>query len=126
MRRMTAFTACVSLLLVSGPSRADFTVKTVAGPITLSPQPSEPAVPRPPTRVPAFRTAVGFGTDVPLEFAVKQIVPSGITARFGQGVDRSAPVDWTGGRPWNRVLATAIQPLGLRMTTGATAVTITK
>ena len=73
-----------------------------------------------------FRLAAGFGQGVPLAFAARQIVPASVTVRFGRGVDRQAEVNWAGGRPWNRVLASAIAPLGLRMTTGSSTVLISR
>ena len=73
-----------------------------------------------------FRLAAGFGQGVPLAFAARQIVPASVTVRFGRGVDQQVEVNWTGGRPWNRVLASAIAPLGLRMTTGPLTVLISR
>lgn len=46
----------------------------------------------------------GFGTEVPLGFAVRQIVPPGHTISYGAGVDVNAVVSWDGGRPWGEVL----------------------
>lgn len=79
---------------------------------------------RPAPPVPRFRVAQGFGHQVSLRFAARQIVPPALAVRFGSGVDPATPVDWTGGQPWNRALAAAVQPLGLRVVTGATTVTI--
>ena len=73
---------------------------------------------------PRFLVAHGFGRQVPLSFAIRQIVPHTTVVRFGPGVDPAAPVTWSGGRPWNRVLAAAVRPLRLRMTTVANSVTI--
>ena len=79
---------------------------------------------RPPSQAPRFRVAQGFGRQVSLGFAARQIVPPAVAVRFGSRVDPATPVDWTGGQPWNRVLAAAVQPLGLRVVTGATSVTV--
>ena len=75
---------------------------------------------------PRFLMARGFGRQVPVSFAVRQIVPHTTVVRFGPGVDTAAPVTWSGGRPWNRVLASALRPLRLRMTTAANRVTISR
>jgi hypothetical protein len=91
-------------------------------------EPARPAALRhvglPPTL--RFRPAAGFGEGVPLAFAARQIVPPAMAVRFGPGVDPDSAVDWTGGAPWNRVLATAIAPLGLRLTVGATSALISR
>lgn len=73
---------------------------------------------------PRFLVAHGFGRQVPLSFAIRQIVPHTTVVRFGPGVELAALVTWSGGRPWNRVLASALRPLRLRMTTAANSVTI--
>jgi len=69
--------------------------------------------------------AHGFGQQVPLAFAARQIVPPGIKTTFGPGVDQAALVDWSGGRPWIEVLRGAIQPLGLHVTVRWMAISIT-
>ena len=87
----------------------------------------------PAAAVPARRTAAplaipvahGFGQQVPLAFATRQIVPAGIKTTFGTGVDQAALVDWTGGRPWIDVLRVAVHPLGLHVTVRWMAISIT-
>ena len=73
-----------------------------------------------------FRTARGFGQEVPLDFAVRQIVPATMLVRFGKGVDPTSVVTWKGDAAWNRVLASAVRPLGLLVITGTTTVLITR
>ena len=98
-------------------------------PIKLAPQAdavSEPASDAPtaaPVR-PRFSQAQGFGEQVPLRFAASQIVPSQVRVTFGPGVEPESPVSWKGGQPWNRVLATAVAPLGDRIQTGRMSVTV--
>ncbi len=60
-------------------------------------------------------TARGFGSKVPLAFAVRQIVPASINVSFAPGADQDALVDWQGGKRWNIVLTEAIRPLGLEL-----------
>jgi hypothetical protein len=43
---------------------------------------------------------------------------------YANQVDPSELVSWTGGQPWNVVLAYAVKPLGLRVWVSATAVHI--
>ena len=57
----------------------------------------------------------GFGDDVPLSFACRQIVPARIKVSFGPGADPDMRVSWKGGSPWPVVLSQAITPLGLHM-----------
>lgn len=71
-----------------------------------------------------FSNAQGFGTQVPLAFAVRQIVPAGVSVTYGPDISPDALVDWAGGRPWNRVLQTAVAPLGWHAYTGRKSVRI--
>lgn len=73
---------------------------------------------------PHFSDAEGFGEQVPLSFAASQIVPKHVRVTFGPGVDTESPVSWRGGQPWNRVLATAVAPLGYRIESGRMSVTV--
>lgn len=73
----------------------------------LSPRPIAPA---------PLPVARGFGMDVPLGFAVRQIVPEGTRVIYGEGADLDALVSWVGDKPWNRALQDTIRPLQLRMT----------
>ena len=57
----------------------------------------------------------GFGDDVPLSFACRQIVPARIKVSFGPGADPAMRVSWKGGGPWPLVLGQAITPAGLHM-----------
>jgi hypothetical protein len=60
--------------------------------------------------------AVGFGRDVPLEFAVRQVAPRWVRVSYGESVDRQVRISWRGGRPWTQVLGRVLTPLGLHMT----------
>ncbi len=70
--------------------------------------------------------ARGFGSQIPLAFAVRQIVPSTIKVLYGPGADQNALVDWQGGKRWSVVLAEAVRPLGLRIRVEARGVTISQ
>ncbi len=117
-----------------GTARADFQINPgqVRGQAP-EPPPAEDTLPlapeagfpvRRPPPAPRFRVARGFGRSVSLGFAARQIVPPAVTVRFGAGVDPASTVDWSGGQFWNRVLAAAVQPLGLRVVTGTSSVLI--
>ncbi len=71
----------------------------------LSPRPLRPRV----------VLASGFGHDVPLDFAVRQVVPHYWHIQYGSTVDPRIKVSWQGGKPWEQVLRTFLAPLGLRM-----------
>jgi hypothetical protein len=77
-------------------------------PTDSSPVP-RPAVPKGPS------IAFGFGRDVPLDFAVRQVAPRWVHVSYGDSVDRQVRVSWHGGRPWNQVLGGVLMPLGLHM-----------
>lgn len=103
-------------------ARADFVFEPAPPP---PPESMPAASARPATRPrPAVSAAVGFGREVPLHLAVMRIVPTGWTARYGAGVDRDRPVDWSGGKAWPDVLRAALRPLGLRVGFSGTTVTI--
>lgn len=55
----------------------------------------------------------GFGNDVPLSFAVKQIVPPNHDVYFGSAVDINTKVSWSGGGPWDQVLARTLEESAL-------------
>lgn len=61
-----------------------------------------------------FENAVGFGKDLPMMTAVKQIIPQDYGLSFAAGVPTNANVSWEGGRPWNEVLDLALAPHGLQ------------
>ena len=110
------------------PALADFQLRSGTAAAQGNPQlmlndtsRGEPALP-----VSRFKVAQGFGNDVPMSFAARQIVPASVSVRFGKGVDPAAAVSWRGGAPWNRVLAAAVRPLGLQIFTGATTVLISR
>ena len=111
--------------LAATPAHADFRLRTDAAASPAAEPPASAPV-RGGLAASPFKRADGFGREVPLRFAIKQIVPPGVDATIAAGIDPDTPVDWTGGKPWNRVLAAAIQPLGLRLQTGVATARITR
>lgn len=57
--------------------------------------------------------AQGFGSDIPLVMAIRQIIPSSQAFAFEPGVDLGAPVSWQGGAPWPEVLSNTLAAAGL-------------
>lgn len=121
MRVLITLPLLIAACLCGHPANADFRVQGVApeadaAPFPASPLPASPGFGR---RVqvrvrPRVPLAVGFGRQIPLAFAVRQIVPAGLPVSFAPDVDQDALVDWSGGRPWNQVITAVIQPLRLR------------
>lgn len=66
----------------------------------------------------------GFGRDIPLAVAVRQIVPDGTTLNFDQGVDSSIPITWHGGKVWRQVLTEALARNSLGFTEYGSTITI--
>ena len=108
--------ALLAMSCLPGVARAEFSLQATPS----SPLPRPPAAPSPASRPQASlqrtRTAVasGFGHEVPLRFAVRQLLPTNWRVRYGQGVDPDRLVSWEGGRPWDYVLRDAVKPLGLQ------------
>ena len=89
-----------------------------------------PADRRPRAAIPVRRRVApppvvqGFGDEVPLAFACRQILPASIKVAYGPGTDPGMIVSWKGGDTWPRVLAAAIKPLGLHLRRSGNTVTI--
>ena len=89
----------------------------------MRPKPHPPSSARPsPSEAQAL--ASGFGAQVPLAFAIRQMAPDGFDVILEPPADPNALVDWRGGRPWAQALAEAIQPLGLEVSLHEKTVTI--
>ena len=141
MRRYL-MSALLLVPLAAAAARADFVVAASRPPapapastpnIAPAPGPSEASQPADaaetspaPSLQPRFKLAQGFGDQVPLSFAVRQIVPRAVRVTYGPGADPDALVDWKGGQGWNRVLFRAVHPLGLRLVMTHMAVQIRK
>ncbi len=74
----------------------------------------------------AFAEFEGFGSDIPLESAAKQIVPEGFSVDYGAGVDKSAPVSWSSADDWKGALSSAVSKRGLKAEIGSDTVLIVK
>jgi hypothetical protein len=123
---MMSFSALGSVLMLLQPVSVDFVLE-VPAPLPMAaaqaPNPVEPALqdrpadpdPVRPVIGPRLILAQGFGDDVPLDFAVKQIVPPSLRVEYGATVDRQLRVSWKGGKPWQQVLRSLVDPIGLRL-----------
>ena len=64
---------------------------------------------------PSFAEISGFGSDMPLAFALSQIVPEGYAYSLGKNVNPAAIVSWSGGQAWTIVVQNMIKPLDLML-----------
>lgn len=139
--KLTLTAALFGPLVLVVPARAEFQIAPprldTGAPARANPQPIVPYTDVPPSTAaavrrprlaasPAVPIALGFGRQVPLAFATRQIVPAGVKVTFGPEVEQDVLVDWSGGRPWIDALRVAARPLGLRVSVGWKAVSITR
>ena len=117
--------------LYGHPASADFRIQRAAPEAAATSFPDSPASDgaAPTKRVqapvrPRVPLASGFGRQIPLSFAARQIVPANLPVSFAPDVDQDVLVDWSGGRPWNQVIAAVVQPLRLRAVVTARGVLI--
>ena len=108
--------ANAEFVTVSQPA-AEIDARGPAPAANLRPTSTSPTLRRPAPQP----VVAGFGDQVPLSFAVRQIVPARFQVAFGETVDSDTPVDWKGGKPWRPTLSDAVRPLGLTVSVvGAT------
>ena len=117
-------------LIVCAPVQAEFLLLSApdasATPDSETPAPHpKPQRHAPKSHVSAREPALSsFGHQVPLSFAVRQIVPANFQVAYADTVQKDAPVNWKGGEPWRATLADAIRPLGFVVTVTELKVTI--
>ena len=133
MRRTIPIAACVGLFAVP-PAFADFVIRQAASslPVATGPNSEPPASGQSPATnnkggysrqvldssappVVRWKLANGFGNQVPLSFACRQIVPPAVRVTYGPGASPDMLVNWKGGDIWNHVLRDAVKPLGLHL-----------
>lgn len=78
--------------------------------------------------LPAVASAqdAGFGNDIPLSLAVKQIVPDGYKVQIAPGVDSSVPVSWKEGGGWKQAIVSAAKGAGYSAVVGSDTVRISR
>lgn len=82
---------------------------------SLAPRQATPvAVQSAPQTNSSYEMAVGFGKNLPLVTALRQVVPADYTYIVDDSIPMSATVSWDGGRPWNEVLNDMVTPLNLQ------------
>lgn len=95
-------------------------------PLTAAPPVMMPAMPATPAGYGMYEVAEGFGRDLPLVMAIRQIVPASYGFVFDDGIDLQARVSWQGGRPWDVVLQDTLTPLNLAAAIRGNVVSITR
>ena len=113
------------------PVPVDFKLDAMLPPAAVAEQPVargwQPGAPAPLAAPrPHLILATGFGTDVPLEFVARQLVPASLQVEYGESADRQLRVSWQGGKPWWQVLHDALAPLGLHAAMSGRTVRITR
>ncbi len=71
-----------------------------------------------------YDVAQGFGRDLPLVMAIRQIVPPEFGFVFDQGIDVQKHVSWQGGQPWDIVLQNTLAPMGMQASVNGNVVSI--
>ena len=90
------------------------------------------ATPAPVVRQPApapsqnYNVVEGFGNDIPLAMALRQVVPANYAFSFDDTVNPGAKVSWNGGKPWNLVVNDMVAPLGVNARISGNAVSLSK
>lgn len=98
--------------------------------ITLSPWPEQTqpqqaqTKQRQPVQALSFENVAGFGSDMPLAYALRQVVPPEYAFSFGADVNPGYRVSWSGGKPWNEVVSDMVAPLNLKATVHGSTVYI--
>lgn len=105
------------------PKPVKSTMPVAAPQPVTRPAPVKQAMPAPAAPM-TFDDVVGFGSDMPLALALRQVVPPEFSFAFGDGVNPGYRVSWNGGKPWNEVVSEMIEPLNLRATITAKTVHI--
>lgn len=82
----------------------------------------------PSTTIPPQNPAMveGFGKDIPLAVALRQVVPPIYTVAFDSGIDQGKPVSWNGGNTWDAVVSDMLRSRKLHATISANVITVSK
>lgn len=83
--------------------------------------PAVQAAPSVPTEEPVLE---GFGKDIALVLALRDIVPAGYALSFSNPADAGKRISWRGGKVWHDVLNDALAPIGLTHVMAGSAVVI--
>lgn len=103
-------------MLTPAPVTMADTQPVAAAPLTPV---AAPAIDGMPSAAQTGEVIYGFGADMNLALAMRQMVPSEYQVSYGTDVDMSQKITWEGGKPWKAVVDEALAPKGLMaITTG--------
>jgi len=68
----------------------------------------------------------GFGSDIPLNLAAREIVPEGWAVDYGEGVKKDDTISWSSTGDWKKSLQTAVAKRGYSASFGTNSVVISK
>lgn len=68
----------------------------------------------------------GFGKDIPLALALRQVVPPAYIISYEAGVDQGKPVSWNGGSAWTNVVSTMLDNRKLHATMSGNTITVSQ
>ncbi len=125
--------ASVAFLCISGTAHANFKYipntdggaganePATSSTVTTTPVQRMPVSPQPTsmttsTEMTGGDVINGFGTQVPLVIALREIVPASYQFAYADGLNLGTLVNWKGGKPWRDVLRSVVTPLGLTAT----------
>lgn len=91
-------------------------------PAKMTPVSAPPPAPSPTPEGAA--PVAGFGRDMPLALAMRQLVPANYGFSFAEGVNPGQRISWSGGKSWNETLGAALRPHGMKVIQTPNAVRI--
>ena len=114
------------------PTPAPVAEKVAEEPVMVEPAPAELPTPTPVATAPAAPAPApvaddvieGFGKDIPLAIALRDIAPPKYAYSFSPNDIAGTKISWRGGKPWQDVLKDAIAPHGLNMSITENAIVI--
>lgn len=95
-------------------------------PVIPAPTPAVKPTPAPPAAIaaPTAELVEGFGKDIPLVIALRDIVPAKYAYAFSPREVAGTKISWRGGKVWQDVLKDALAPHGLDVSVSDTQVVI--
>lgn len=72
-----------------------------------------------------FKQVEGFGNDIPMALAMRQIVPATYSFSF-DGVNPGKPISWSGGKGWDIILKDILKSADAKATLNGTNITISE
>mgnify|MGYP006275462861 FL=1 len=113
-----AATSSSQMATIHADSKKDVQVES-----TMAPAPGSMAEKGEP--VYDFKQVEGFGNDIPMALAMRQIVPATYSFSF-DGVNPGKPISWSGGKGWDVILRDILKSADAKATLNGTNITISE